>query len=227
MKSPATPSWTGALVPAVVLALVTAVAAVVGTPAPATADPLGITLVHLRPTSVELSVVCPTDPPTTVLVLAGETDPRLVGHLPMDCVGGGVAQAVVVPLTESFAVGSTVDLAVTVSGDSGEINAWFPGSVVEPAVVVLQPPGQPSRVRVRAWARTVVVRWRAPVADAGGPVRDYRVGLRGRAARVAASTRRLVVHGLHPSQRYVVRVAACNAAGRSNPVLVPFRTRHR
>ncbi len=220
------PAMASRVVAALVLTLVTAAAAVVGTTPPASADPLGITLVHLRTSSVELSVVCPTDPPTTVLVLAGATEPRLVGHLPMDCVGGGVPQTVVVPLTESFAVGSTVDLAVTVSGDSGEINAWFPGSVVEPAAVVVQPPGRPTHVRVRAWARTIAVRWRAPAVDPAAPVRGFRVWLRGRSVRVPASTHRVVLHGLRPSRTYVVRVAAHNAVGRSDPVSVRVRTRH-
>ncbi|WP_170286170.1 fibronectin type III domain-containing protein [Nocardioides rubriscoriae] len=195
-----------------------------GVPQPASADPLGITLVHLRSSTVELSVVCPTDPPTNVLVYAGASQPRSVGVLPIDCVGGGVPQTVVVPLTETFAVGSTVDLSATVSGDSGEINAWFPGTVVEADTSVLHAPGRPSHVHVHARVRRVAVTWRNPVADPSAPVEGFRVWMCGHRVEVSAHTHRVVIRGLLPSRRYTVHVAAHNDAGRSPVASTIFRT---
>ncbi|KQX75825.1 hypothetical protein [Aeromicrobium sp. Root472D3] len=104
----------------------------IGAPGSASAGALGITLDQLRPSSVRLTVVCPVDPPTTVLVFSAASSPQLIGSRAITCRGGGRSQHVVVRLSPRLTAGSLVDLSVTVSGDSGEINAWFDGARVEP-----------------------------------------------------------------------------------------------
>lgn len=202
-------------------------AAVVGIPRSASADELGITLVHLRPTSVELVVVCPTDPPTTVFVLAGATSPQVIGQLSIDCVGGGVPQTVVVPLTGPLVPGAVVDLSATVSGDSGEINAWFPGSVVEADQSTSTLPATPTHVRVRPGSTTATVTWRAPTPEPGAAPTGYRVWLHGVSVTVPATQHRVVLRRLCPGRAYVLHVQAFNSAGRSDPTSTTFRTHGR
>ncbi|RYY42457.1 MAG: fibronectin type III domain-containing protein, partial [Actinomycetales bacterium] len=192
---------------------------------PSSAAAPGISLARLQPTSAELLVACPPDPPTTVLVYEGADEPRLIGHLGIECAGVDRAQTVVVPLDEALVAGSTVDLSATVSSDSGEINAWFPASVVDGAVTV--PPARPTNVRVTAGRRSATVTWDDPTVDPAARATGYRVWRRGQVVEVPAGTRRVVLRGLRPHRCYLVRVASINAAGASRSVTTIVRTRTR
>lgn len=209
----------------ILLAVAAAVAALAAPPAAVGAD-LGITLSHLRSSSVELVIVCPTDPPTTVLVLAGADQPAVIGQTEMSCVGGGIEQTVTVPLAQPLVAGATVDLSATVSGDSGEINAWFPGSVVEtddPGT--LGPPMSPTHVRVHADRTRAVVTWRDPSTTDDPRVDGFRISRTGTALSLLSTTHRAVLRGLAPGRRYVFTLVSFNDAGDSQPVRIAVRTR--
>ncbi|RYY42453.1 MAG: fibronectin type III domain-containing protein, partial [Actinomycetales bacterium] len=192
---------------------------------PSSAAAPGISLARLQPTSAELLVACPPDPPTTVLVYEGAEDPRLIGHLGIDCAGVDRAQSVTVPFDEVLVAGSTVDLSATVSSDSGEINAWFPASVVEGAVTAR--PARPTDLRVTTGRRSATVTWDDPTDDPAARASGYRVWRRGEVIEVPAGTHRVVLRGLRPNRCYLVRVAGFNAAGTSRSATTVVRTRTR
>ena len=187
---------------------------------PATSAELGITLVELRRSSVDLSVVCPVDPPTTVLVYTGQPA-RSLGHKSIDCVGGGVAQAVTVRFDRVLTAGSRVFLSATVSGDSGEINAWFPGALVRTDGGT---PSAPWGLRVTVCPHRAVLSWRAPRSSGRAAVDSYRSARRGAARIVPASVHTRTFTGLTPRRSYRLVVAAHNAAGYSRGAVAWVRT---
>jgi hypothetical protein len=196
----------------VVVQLVVALAAVV-TGVPATAAALGITLVHLRSTAIELDVVCNPDPPVNVLVYLGDHE-TFLGKTPLACAGGGATQRVVVHLDRTLAVGTHVTVSATVSGDSGEINATFPDALVEadapPAVTA---PSAPRRPHARVCSRRATLSWRAPARTGGAAVDRYRARRPGHVRVVPARTRSVTFTHLRPRHRYALHVSAHNSAG--------------
>jgi hypothetical protein len=197
---------------------------------PATAAELGIQLVRLRQSSVDLSVVCPVDPPTTVLVYTGQPA-RSLGRKSIDCIGGGVAQAVTVPFDRVLTAGQHVYLSATVSGDSGEINAWFPNALVGPDPGTPPPPpptvsapSAPWGLRVTRCPYRVVLSWRVPRTNGGAPLDSYRASRRGVHVIVPASVRTRTFKGLTPRRSYRFAVAAHNAAGYSRSAVAWVRT---
>jgi hypothetical protein len=207
--------------------MLTATSAVLARAPAAVAADLGITLVHLHPASVDLDVVCNPDPPVNVLVYLGD-HVDFLGITPVVCAGGGAVQRVTVPLNRTLTAGSRVDFSATVSGDSGEINAFFPGALVEadptepPPVVGV--PSAPRIVRVRACPHRVTLFWRAPARSGGAAVDRYRVRRPGHVRLVAPSRRSATFDGLAARHRYPLHVAAHNSAGWSREAGVVVRT---
>ena len=191
-------------------------AAALVAPPPAVAAPLGITLVHLRASSVDLKVVCVPDPPVNVLVYQGD-HADLLGQTPIVCVGGGTEQNVTVPFTRTLTAGTRVDVSATVSGDGGEINAWFPNSLVEATGPTTPPdatvPSKPTRLHVRAGVHRLTLRWRVPATNGGAAIDRYRVWRRGHVFTVPASARTKTFFRLAAGTSYTLRVTAHNRTG--------------
>jgi hypothetical protein len=192
-------------------------------PAPVPAADLGITLVQLRPSSVDLRVVCPVDPPQTVLVYEGEPT-QFLGSTPISCAGGGTEQDVTVPLQRTLAAGAVVDLSATVSGDSGEINASFPGTVVVGEPSHASVPSAPRSLRARVCARSVTLSWTAPARDGGSAIDRYSSRRSGSRSVLAVTTRHRTFTGLVPRRAYGLRVAAHNQLGFSRSAALSVRT---
>ena len=195
--------------------------ALAATPAPA-AD-LGITLVQLRQSEVDLRIVCPVDPPQSVLVYDGDPA-QFLGSTPVVCVGGGAEQDVTVPLQRTLTAGATVRLSATVSGDSGEINASFPGAAVVADPVPATVPSAPRDLRARVCARSVTLSWSAPARDGGAAVDRYATRRSGQRSAAAVTVLQRTFAGLSPRRAYGLRTAAHNRVGLSRAALLSVRT---
>jgi hypothetical protein len=96
---------------------------VAGSVAPvATAAPaLKVALVRLSPDTAVVNAVCPVDPPTTVFI---SSDQGLIGSTPVECTRQH--QRFVVPVSADLTPGEVLTgVQVAVSGDSGEVNAFY------------------------------------------------------------------------------------------------------
>jgi len=90
------------------------------------APPLGVSLTRLGTTTAVVKGVCPNDPPDT-LFITGDTGSgnQLLGSEPVTCTRR--QQRFALPLSTTLTRGQTVtDVQVTISGDGGEINAFYP-----------------------------------------------------------------------------------------------------
>lgn len=80
-------------------------------------------ITRVTTTSVTIDTSCPSDPPQNVIVYEEAPTPRFLGMASITCTGA--RQRVTVAFSSAtLAARTRVDLYVTVSGDSGEINEW-------------------------------------------------------------------------------------------------------
>lgn len=206
------------------LAVLTAgalVSALGATTVQASAAELGISLEHLYRSSAVFEVVCVPDPPVTMIV-RNDTANVTLGVKAIECLGDGTPQPVVVPFENTLAAGSIIDLSATVSGDSGEINNWWPGRTVEADPGSSPPPGAPPAVRAptvpralhaQAGPRRARLFWVAPARTGGAPVDRYQVRRGSWVRTVSAATRSYTFSGLRNGRWYALSVRAHNVAG--------------
>lgn len=107
--------------------LLLAAAAAVGSVALAApafaAPPLGISSVRISgdTDTALVRAVCPVDPPTTAFIT---TEGVLIGSVSIDCTRR--RQRFVIPLDVDVLSGGTLqEVSVTISGDSGEVSAFY------------------------------------------------------------------------------------------------------
>jgi len=107
------------------MAIVLGLTLVVGAPASA-APRLGVDLGRVTTTEVVVRAVCPVDPPSTLFV---SSDQGLIASQPVECTRRH--QRFVIPVTASLTEGQVLTgVQVTVSGDSGEVSAFYDEVIV-------------------------------------------------------------------------------------------------
>lgn len=92
------------------------------------AQPLGVEITRISGGGdvAVVRAVCPVDPPTTLFIT---TEGVLIGSMPVTCTRR--VQRFVLPLSVDVLTGGTLqEVTVVVSGDSGEVSAFYDSFVV-------------------------------------------------------------------------------------------------
>lgn len=114
--------------------------------------------------------------------------------------------------------GSVIEPSATVSGDSGEINNWWPGTTVEAGPASSPPPtvvapSVPRALHARPGPRRARLSWVAPAKTGGAPVNRYQLRRGDWFRTVSADARTYMFTGLRKGRQYTLSVRAHNTAG--------------